>query len=144
MSDPRIDPNYRGQKCPGCGERLPFLLTELCSYCTHERDQREIERLIAENERLRATLERIANKHHLPSVYQYIAREALDKLREGKNEKPRQTINQLVDKHELDAIEARFYKWTNASEQQIDDVAYLFKTIRNMINAVNDASTDRG
>jgi hypothetical protein len=75
MSDPRIDPNYRGVKCKGCGEYLPFLFNRLCTHCALEAKDAEIERLKAELftmrnvfhqqdakiERLRAALERIAN-----------------------------------------------------------------------------------
>ena len=47
MSDPRIDPNYRGVKCKGCGEYLPFLFNRLCTHCALEAKDAEIERLRA-------------------------------------------------------------------------------------------------
>mgnify|MGYP006953446965 FL=1 len=62
MTDPRINPNYRGIKCKGCGEYLPFMLTDLCAACTHERDQNSIERLQAEVERLRKALQKIIDE----------------------------------------------------------------------------------
>ncbi len=57
MDDPRINPNYRGVKCPGCGEYLPSLITDLCSYCQHKKDAAEIERLTAEVSQLRTVYE---------------------------------------------------------------------------------------
>ena len=33
MSDPRIDPNYRGERCPTCNERLPMLFGNQCNHC---------------------------------------------------------------------------------------------------------------
>ncbi len=69
MSDPRIDPNYRGVKCKGCGEYLPFLFNRLCTHCALEAKDAEIERL-------RGALERIAELYY-PAEIQRIAREAL-------------------------------------------------------------------
>ena len=57
MSDPRINPNYRGVRCPGCGEYLPSMLTDLCSYCQHQKDKATIERLEANNSILREAIE---------------------------------------------------------------------------------------
>ena len=70
MSDPRIDPNYRGVKCKGCGEYLPFLFNRLCTHCALEAKDAEIERL-------RTALEEIA-KRTCPASCDNIAREALD------------------------------------------------------------------
>lgn len=60
MSDPRIDRNFRGVKCKGCGERYPFLLTDLCGHCVNERAKNEIERLQARVDALEAALDKIA------------------------------------------------------------------------------------
>lgn len=64
------DPNYRGVKCKGCGEYLPFLFNRLCTHCALEAKDAEIERL-------RAALKRISG-YTGRSWAKDIAREALE------------------------------------------------------------------
>ena len=63
MNDPRVNPNWRGEKCPGCGEYLPSLLTDLCSYCQHQKDKVDIKKL-------RAMVLEVLGMFHQPRVFQ--------------------------------------------------------------------------
>ena len=87
MSDPRIDPNYRGVKCKGCGEYLPFLFNRLCTHCALEAKDAEIERLRAVVD----AAQRLYSGGLYPENHEYVLisdrtldalDEALDKLRE--------------------------------------------------------------
>ena len=49
MSDPRIDRNWRGLKCNACGEYLPSLFGDICTYCTIKDKDKRIAELEAEN-----------------------------------------------------------------------------------------------
>ena len=49
MSEDKLNPDYRGEKCPTCGERVPWLFERQCSACNAlelKRAKATIERLI--------------------------------------------------------------------------------------------------